>query len=60
MYLPLLAVASTVSEYPVIRYLAWCIVEGDALNDWLTHIDDVPGLWYVIGETLAMIFHAAG
>jgi len=43
--------------YDELRYIAWCIVEGDALNDWLTHLPAAhQELWHMLGEIIVTLF----
>jgi hypothetical protein len=41
----------------LMRYFAWCVVEGDELNDWLTHLPHAsqPAI-LEMGKALVNIF----
>jgi len=56
MYLPIVSAASDLIA--VIRYLAFCISEGDYLNDWITHVTDpdLAAALLVMGEWLTTVF----
>lgn len=43
--------------FDLIRYLAFTIVEGDHLNDWLTHIPvDLQPMVESVGYALTLMF----